>query len=170
MADLGFKGERGYSAYEIAVRNGYVGTEESWLAQLGTSTGYKQASKSYTTERANEDQFVLPDEYGTGSILEVYVDGQKLPESEYQINLETRKVILNKPISEIGKKVELQCLSMTITSLPIVQELTESSTENTTPSAKTVYELKQELQKSINDANTLIQKLRVPAGGTQGLP
>lgn len=28
------KGERGYSAYEIAVQNGFIGTEEEWLASL----------------------------------------------------------------------------------------------------------------------------------------
>ena len=28
--ELGFKGERGYSAYEIAVKHGYTGTEEQW--------------------------------------------------------------------------------------------------------------------------------------------
>ena len=30
-----FKGERGYSAYEIAVQNGFKGTEEEWLEQIG---------------------------------------------------------------------------------------------------------------------------------------
>lgn len=33
---LGFKGERGYSAYEIAVQNGFKGTEEEWLDTLIT--------------------------------------------------------------------------------------------------------------------------------------
>lgn len=33
------RGPRGYSAYEIAVQNGFVGTEQEWLAQLGTSGG-----------------------------------------------------------------------------------------------------------------------------------
>ena len=30
-----FKGERGFSAYEIAVQNGFKGTEEAWLEQIG---------------------------------------------------------------------------------------------------------------------------------------
>lgn len=34
-AELGFKGERGYSNYELAVKNGYQGTEAEWLAQFG---------------------------------------------------------------------------------------------------------------------------------------
>lgn len=31
------KGERGYSAYEIAVQNGFTGTKEEWLEQLGSA-------------------------------------------------------------------------------------------------------------------------------------
>ena len=31
---LGFKGERGFSAYEIAVQNGFIGSEKQWLATL----------------------------------------------------------------------------------------------------------------------------------------
>ncbi len=34
-AELGFKGERGLSNYEIAVKNGYTGTEQEWLANFG---------------------------------------------------------------------------------------------------------------------------------------
>jgi hypothetical protein len=34
---IGFKGERGYSAYEIAVQNGYDGTEEQWLQEIISS-------------------------------------------------------------------------------------------------------------------------------------
>lgn len=32
---LGFKGDRGYSAYEIAVQNGYEGTEQDWIDHFG---------------------------------------------------------------------------------------------------------------------------------------
>lgn len=32
---LGFKGEKGDSAYDIAVKNGFEGTEQDWLATLG---------------------------------------------------------------------------------------------------------------------------------------
>lgn len=35
---LGFKGERGYSAYEIAVKNGFEGTEREWLLSLITDS------------------------------------------------------------------------------------------------------------------------------------
>jgi len=32
---IAFKGERGYSAYEIAVQNGFKGDKEAWLKQIG---------------------------------------------------------------------------------------------------------------------------------------
>ena len=42
---LGFKGERGYSAYEIAVQEGYEGTEEEWINHFGLDlTNYIQKS------------------------------------------------------------------------------------------------------------------------------
>jgi hypothetical protein len=40
---LGYKGERGYSAYEIAVLNGYEGTEQEWINHFGLDlSGYLQ--------------------------------------------------------------------------------------------------------------------------------
>lgn len=42
---LGFKGERGYSAYEIAVLHGYEGTEQDWIDHFGLDlSGYVQTS------------------------------------------------------------------------------------------------------------------------------
>ena len=37
----GARGERGYSAYELAVQNGYTGTEEEWLTSLQGPQGVK---------------------------------------------------------------------------------------------------------------------------------
>lgn len=42
---LGFKGDRGYSAYEIAVQNGYEGTEQEWIDHFGLDlTNYLKTS------------------------------------------------------------------------------------------------------------------------------
>ena len=38
---LAYKGERGASAYEIAVKHGFIGDEETWLASLGSDEIYK---------------------------------------------------------------------------------------------------------------------------------
>lgn len=37
----GVRGARGYSAYEVAVQNGFVGTKTEWLASLKGETGEK---------------------------------------------------------------------------------------------------------------------------------
>lgn len=42
---LGFKGETGDSAYQLAVKNGYEGTEAEWIAHFGLDlSGYVQTS------------------------------------------------------------------------------------------------------------------------------
>lgn len=42
---LGFKGERGYSAYEIAVQNGYTGTEAQWADSFLNADNYYNKSE-----------------------------------------------------------------------------------------------------------------------------
>jgi hypothetical protein len=52
---LCFKGERGYSAYELAVKNGFVGTEKEWLAQLitnNTTTKHHNAVSNMKLDKA----------------------------------------------------------------------------------------------------------------------
>ena len=39
MAQVNLGRVVGYSAYEVAVQNGFVGTEEEWLASLKGETG-----------------------------------------------------------------------------------------------------------------------------------
>jgi CRISPR/Cas system CSM-associated protein Csm3 (group 7 of RAMP superfamily) len=50
---LGYKGERGYSAYETAVQNGFNGTEEEWLDTLGTLEPNSVEFKSNKTTEVN---------------------------------------------------------------------------------------------------------------------
>ena len=55
---LGYKGERGYSAYEIAVQNGFLGTEEEWLETLGTldhNTVEFKSNKTTTVSSSSTD-------------------------------------------------------------------------------------------------------------------
>ena len=72
-ATLGFKGERGYSAYEIAVQNGYEGNEQDWLATLGTSSHLTQETASYTATEG-QTEFNLPSNYTSNAFVDVYVD------------------------------------------------------------------------------------------------
>ena len=55
---LGFKGEQGLSAYQIAVKYGYEGTEQEWIEHFGLDlTDYIQKSDvidSLTSETTNK--------------------------------------------------------------------------------------------------------------------
>lgn len=124
---LGFKGERGYSAYEIAVQNGYIGTEKDWLAQLGTSAYFFKDSKVYTAT-ANQTSFKLPESYTSNSCVDVYIDGDKLPANKYTVDTSTLTVELVDAVSE-GATVEIVVLRMT-TSDQIVNVINSDSTND----------------------------------------
>lgn len=47
---LAFKGERGYSAYEVAVQNGFEGTVDEWLALLAVNEKYANLLGDVKTE------------------------------------------------------------------------------------------------------------------------
>lgn len=47
---LAFKGERGYSAYEVAVLNGFTGTVDEWLALLAVNEKYANLLGDVRTE------------------------------------------------------------------------------------------------------------------------
>jgi microcystin-dependent protein len=51
---LGYKGERGYSAYETAVQNGFEGTIQEWLDTLGTLEPNSVEFKSNKTTEVND--------------------------------------------------------------------------------------------------------------------
>ena len=61
---LGFKGETGLSAYELAVKNGYEGTEQEWINHFGLDlSGYVETSdvvdnltSTYTTRPLSAKQ------------------------------------------------------------------------------------------------------------------
>ena len=48
-SDLYYRGPRGYSNYEIAVQNGYVGTEEEWLEEQKQGA-FKYYKKDFDAE------------------------------------------------------------------------------------------------------------------------
>ena len=136
--ELLYKGERGYSAYEIAVQNGFKGTEKDWLATLGTSSYFDEDTASYTAT-ANQTVFNLPSSYHNYSFVDVYVNGLRLNSSEYTLNKENLTVTLTNALDE-GTPVEIVVLSMSTNSLPISSALNEQSTDDTAASSKAVYE------------------------------
>ena len=123
---LGFKGERGYSAYEIAVQNGFIGTERDWLAQLGTSAHFMKDSVVYTAT-ANQTVFALPESYTSNSQVDVYVEGFRLPANKYAVNVDNLTVELVDALDK-GAIVEVIVLRMTTVMLPIGETVNEHST------------------------------------------
>lgn len=137
---LGFKGERGYSAYEIAVQHGYRGTEQDWLSTLGTSSHFDQDVITHTTEIANEYVFSLPKPYTSNCFVEVYVEGSRLNSSEFTLDTTTSKVSLTTPLDVVGTKVEVVMFTMSTNNLPIVETINADSTNETAPGTKSVYD------------------------------
>lgn len=159
---LGFKGARGYSAYEIAVQNGFFGTEQDWLATLGTSSHFSEDKLLYTTTKANENTLDLPSEYTSNSFIDIYVEGNRLDSSRYSINTSTRKITLTNTLPVVGTKVEIVCLTMSTNTLEISETVHAGATNKTSAGTKAVYdyvekrasELETELPGTIISDNT----------------
>lgn len=138
-ATPGFKGEKGDSAYHIAVKNGFVGTEKDWLSTLGT-TNYVGETKATFIATAGQKEFGLPTSYTSESIVEVYIEGEKLNANEYTIDSSERILTLTYGIAVDGTTIEVVLLAMASYELPIVETISSSSTNDTTPGTKAVYD------------------------------
>lgn len=145
---LGWKGERGFSAYEVAVQNGFIGTEKDWLATIGT-TNYVGEDKTIYTAGAGDTIFGLPSKYTSDSVVEVYIEGEKLNSNEYTVNQSEKTVVLTNPISVNSTTVEINILTMASYELPIVETINSSSTNETTPGTKAVYDYIEETKETI---------------------
>lgn len=136
---LGYKGERGYNAYEIAVQNGFYGTEQDWLATIGTSSHF---SRDTIIHKSTEGQtsFELPEQYTSNSLLEMYINGFKLNKDEYSLDLENKQINLIDIVLEANADVEIVILTMATNSLPIVETITKDSTNETVTGTKALYD------------------------------
>ena len=141
-ATPGFKGDKGDSAYLVAVKNGFVGTEQDWLATLGTTNRIGE-TKSVFLAVAGRTEFELPVGYTSDSVLEVYIEGEKLNFNEYTIDKVNKNIILKNPIAVEGTNVEIVLLSLATYELAIVETINENSTNKTTPGTKAVYDFVQ---------------------------
>ena len=156
---LGFKGERGYSAYEIAKQAGFIGSEQDWLATLGTSSHFNEQSAIYTST-AGQTSFNLPESYTSNSFIDVYVNGLRLNSGEYTINTSTKKINLVGVTLTANQTVEIVVLTMATNALPIVETINSQATNETAAGAKAVYNYVQtELNKvgdEISDEITIV--------------
>lgn len=174
---LGFKGEKGDSAYQIAVRNGFIGTEKDWLATIGIAN-YLGEEKAIYTANKGDSTFGLPKNYTSNSVVEVFVEGERLSSNEYTVNKTEKTIVLTYPISVNGTAIEISLLTMTSYDLPIVETISSNSTNETAPGTKAVYEfVNTKLNKSniqtitgsvsgIGVGETKIVDLNYPAGFT----
>ena len=140
VGSLGWKGERGYSAYEIAKQNGFIGTEQDWLATLGTSSHFSEDKTLYTTTATNEKVLDLPDAYTSNSFIDIYVEGNRLDSSRYSIDTNTRKINLTNALPVVGTKVEIVCLTMSTNTLEISETIHAGATNKTSAGTKAVYD------------------------------
>lgn len=108
---LVYKGERGDSAYEIAVKNGFVGSEKDWLAQLGTTALFSQDSVVHIAT-AGQTSFNIPETYVSGSMIDMYVDGSKLNSTQYTVDEATGKINLVGVTLNTSDVVEIVVKSM----------------------------------------------------------
>lgn len=127
---LGWLGPRGYSAYELACMEGFVGSLQDWLAQIGTSAYFMKDSKVYTAT-ANQTSFALPSSYTSNSCVDVYVEGFRLPSNKYTVDNATLTVNLVDALDE-GAVVEIVVLRMT-TSDQVVEIINSNSTNEKVP-------------------------------------
>ena len=123
---LGFKGERGYSAYEIAVQNGFVGDEKSWVAQLGTSAYFLKDSKVFVATEG-QTSFNLPESYTNNSCVDVYVEGFRLPSNKYTVDNSTLTVNL---VEGLDKDSEVEVVVLRMTSSDQVADVVDSYSTN----------------------------------------
>lgn len=75
-AQLGFKGERGDSAYEIAVQNGYEGTEAEWADSFLNSDNYynKSEVKGLVIDNLTSETTDQPLSAKQGKVLKGLID------------------------------------------------------------------------------------------------
>ena len=149
---LGFKGEPGDSAYQVAVNNGFIGTEQDFLATLGTSSHFNEESIIHKST-AGQTSFTLPGSYTSNSFIDVYVNGLRLNSNEYTIDTSTNKINLVGVTLTANQTVEIVVLTMSTNSLPIAETIDKNSTNETATGTKAVYDYVQ------NEANKLNTKI-----------
>lgn len=123
---------RGYSAYEVAVKNGFEGSEEDWLRSLSGDGGYKRMVKCYVTTVKNERMFELPYQYDCDCDLDVYVNGFKLNGQEYVVEEENGvfSVVLTNSLDVIGTCVELVVIDANTVNVAMIDRELDENSEN----------------------------------------
>ncbi len=106
------RGLRGFSAYEVAVQNGFRGTIEEWLWSLNGSGGYERFVSYYKTTTENEKRIKLPSIYREKHLLDVFVNGFKLNHDEYSVQKVGGEyfLVLANALDVVGTMVEVDVI------------------------------------------------------------
>lgn len=156
---LAIKGEQGLSAYEVAVANGYTGTELEWVNSLGSANLFNQyKTKIETTDSTSI--FDLPSEYIEDSFLDIYVDGLHIPSNEYVVEQNENKyqVHFNNPVDS-NKVVELIVTILGSANFPISDVINANSTNDTATGSKAVYDKLLEIENNIPTLNNIVDTI-----------
>ena len=163
---LGWKGERGYSAYEIAVQNGYEGTEQDWLATLGTSSHFDEYYALYTIEDASVKTYDLPEEYVTGTFVNAYLNGEKIPNSLIEVDTANSQVELDDSVTlTLNDKLEIVQDFMSTNNLPIVDTIDSESTNDTAVGALCTYNAIKEVADDVTELSGDVSALEIAVDG-----
>lgn len=99
------RGPQGLSSYEIYVNNHSDGepllTEIEWLNSLNKANYYKQYKQTYVTE--SDKTAVIPiliSVYNSTCLLDVYLNGLRLDDTEYSVDNNIKKITFIKPINK----------------------------------------------------------------------
>lgn len=112
----GIQGIQGLNAYEIAVNNGFEGTEQEWIESLKGVGSYNKRVTYYTTTYTSENTFSMPFYYQVGCFKEIFINGIKLRDDEYSIEATDNgfNLILNNALDVIGTIVEIDVIESSI--------------------------------------------------------
>lgn len=99
------RGPNGYSAYELYVKNLSEGetplTELEWLESIGKINYYRQYKQTTVTTENNTTTIPINiNAYNETCLLEVFLNGLRLDNTEYTVNNTSKQIILENPISE----------------------------------------------------------------------
>lgn len=171
---LGFKGEQGLSAYEVAVLHGETRTETEWVNSLGTASSYEQYNKNYTGDGTSTD-FLLPSEYESEHFfVDVYVDGlHKMPDKnesgvlvtkDYEIiQVDDKYKIRFHTAPTNNAVIDVIATQVTATDLPISDRLDSESTNDFASGSKAVYDKITSVQATIPNMSSIVD-LIYPVG------
>ena len=155
---IGWKGERGYSAYDVAVQNGFAGTEKDWLASLGTAEYLSRVEEEITPTSAGTS-FVISSNISKTDLVDVYLDGKKLAQDKYTINTDNDVITFDNQL-DTGNTILISILKARTAELPIITTIGDTSTDDTVPSAKALNTIKKDLEQKIDYATNDIADLQ----------